>query len=294
MSTTQLIELYCAVCQHYSNTLGYDVQRLSNNSQPTFLDEEIITIYLWGIYNGHYEQKAVYRFIYNYYHEWFPKLPSYTNFSRRLNNLAPCFIGLTEILLNIGEWRFSEFQPRQVIDSLPIVVAKQSRSSFASVAPEMCSKGYCATKKEYYYGVKLHLRACLRPKTIPFPSQLAITKAQDNDLTVGKQMLQNQCGFTLYADKAYKDRNWESDLIQNNLIIVVTPPKKAKGQKSLSFSDNQLSMAISRIRQPIESLFSWLISKTHIQEASKVRSANGLIVHIFAKLALCLLLLLRT
>lgn len=41
-------------------------------------------------------------------------------------------------------------------------------------------------------------------------------------------------------------------------------------------------------RQPIESFFNWVESKTGIQIASKVRSLNGLLVHVFGKLAAAL------
>ncbi len=45
------------------------------------------------------------------------------------------------------------------------------------------------------------------------------------------------------------------------------------------------STTVSRIRQPIEALFNWLIEKAGIQKASKVRSTKGLIVHAFGRLA---------
>lgn len=45
------------------------------------------------------------------------------------------------------------------------------------------------------------------------------------------------------------------------------------------------SKTVSKIRQPIESFFNWLIEKTDIQRASKVRSTKGLLVHVFGKMA---------
>jgi hypothetical protein len=41
---------------------------------------------------------------------------------------------------------------------------------------------------------------------------------------------------------------------------------------------------VSKTRQAIESLFNWFNEKTHIQSTSKVRSENGLIAFIFARL----------
>ena len=47
------------------------------------------------------------------------------------------------------------------------------------------------------------------------------------------------------------------------------------------------------MRQPIESLFNWIIEHTGLQQASKVRSTNGLLVHCYGKLAVaCVLLVL--
>jgi hypothetical protein len=43
--------------------------------------------------------------------------------------------------------------------------------------------------------------------------------------------------------------------------------------------------AVSRVRQPIESLFNWIIEKTDIHRASKVRSTKGLLVHVFSRIA---------
>jgi hypothetical protein len=48
---------------------------------------------------------------------------------------------------------------------------------------------------------------------------------------------------------------------------------------------------VSRLRQPIESFFNWLIDKTDIQNASTVRSTEGLMLHCFGKLTLAFYLL---
>ena len=71
---------------------------------------------------------------------------------------------------------------------------------------------------------------------------------------------------------------------------MLTPVKGIKDQaedlKHRDKAHNDLfSTAVSRIRQPIESLFNWLIEKTDIQRASKVRSTKGLMVHVFGRLA---------
>jgi hypothetical protein len=56
-------------------------------------------------------------------------------------------------------------------------------------------------------------------------------------------------------------------------------------------TDRLYSTAVSRLRQPVESLFNWIQEKTGIECASKVRSFRGLLVHVFARLAAALFLL---
>ena len=70
---------------------------------------------------------------------------------------------------------------------------------------------------------------------------------------------------------------------------MLTPIKEVKGMpENLKQRDNAyndlFSTAVSRIRQPIESLFNWLIEKTDIQRASKIRSTNGLLVLVFGRI----------
>lgn len=71
---------------------------------------------------------------------------------------------------------------------------------------------------------------------------------------------------------------------------MLTPIKDIKVQTELERQRNQVfndlfSTAVSKIRQPIESLFNWLIEKTKIQTVSKVRSTKGLLTFVFGRIA---------
>ena len=70
------------------------------------------------------------------------------------------------------------------------------------------------------------------------------------------------------------------------ILLCLLLVKGVKGQHQLTkrrnkTADDLFSEAVSTIRQPIESLFNWLIAKTDIQRASKVRATKGLLVHVF-------------
>lgn len=284
MKEIQLIKLYCTVCQHYYTIISRDVQRLSNNFCPKFSDEECITIYLWGIANRKFEAKESYKFIKDYWSEWFPKLPSYQNFNRRICNLAEVFVQMAGLMLSECEMSSDIFT--YLIDSLPIVVANSKRSSSAKVAREICDKGYCASKGMYYYGLKLHSLNQKQPYTLPKLFMAWVTPASVSDLTSAKQELLNTRNIDVYGDKIYNDATWFREMKDKYNVSITAPVKMKKGQTRLNSADKIYNSLVSSIRQPLESFFNWLQQRTNIQSASKVRSTNGLIAFVFARLAL--------
>ena len=46
--------------KHYESELFIYAERMSNNSSPKFSDTEVITVYLWGVINGHEKVKSIY------------------------------------------------------------------------------------------------------------------------------------------------------------------------------------------------------------------------------------------
>ena len=284
----QMISLYLFVCKHYRQTLCYYCQRMSNYADLSFSDEEVITVFMFGIIHGFRTLKTIHWFAKNHLGPWFPRLPCYVGFDQRLNQVGEVFCPLIEIICQ----EFPEI-PREsaqaLMDAMPIVMAQRERRFSAKVAPEIAtSNGYCATKKMHYYGVKLHIAALRQDQALPVPQYIGLSHAGMADRKAYEQAMPEMadCADQWFADKAYqiqaKPIHREFDIVLN------TPVKKEKGQKSLDAADTLLSKDISTIRQPIESLFNWINEKTGIQLASKVRSYKGLMVHVFGRLAAAL------
>jgi len=284
----QLITLYCYVSDEYHSTIGAKCQRLSNNNQPEFTDEECITVYQWGMMNGCCEMKAIYEYSKDNYAQDFPKLPSYKKFNKRINNLSEAIILFTENLTKHPE--IAELNPVDLVDSCPIVVANSKRHTKAKVANELCTSGYCASKDMYYYGVKLHTIGRKRTGALPLPVNACITSANTPDITAFIDMPIDKSDRVFFGDKAYISQSLTDELAEIGSVMV-TPCKLRKGQSELSPEQSAFSKSVSKIRQPIDTFFSWLNEKFKIEHASRVRSLNGLIVHIFGRLLLGMLLL---
>jgi len=284
----KLIEIYFYICEKFEKDLKYCCQRYSNNNEPEFTDQETMTIYLYTVHQEQrFKCKQIHRFADDYLRSWFPKLPSYSAFNNRINRLSEAFTHLVRPLL-------AEFIPKDcssevsLLDSMPIITCSGKRAG--KVAPELTDKGYCSTKGMYYYGVKLHALAYHNKGHLPFPEELLITPASENDLNVFRNAWSNIENRTFYGDKIYLDKNFFHDFATSKNSVMLTPVKGIKNQsmweKQFDKASNDLfSTAVSKVRQPIESLFNWFIEKTDFQRASKVRSTKGLIVHVFGKIA---------
>ena len=284
----RLITLFSYIHKHYESELFIYAERMSNNAAPKFSDTEVITVYLWGVMNGHEKVKSIHGYTRNHLSEWFPELPSYAGYVQRLNRISPVFSGLLPLIQGYFNLLPSQEFIR-LIDSMPIMTAKAQRSGGAKVAREIAAKGYNSTKKTYYYGVKLHILAVRRDGRLPLPDYIGVTAANEADISVLKEIADDLYDTPVYADKAYIAETLNFLLTEQDSPLN-TPVKKKKGEH-LGMAEEILSTAVSRVRQPIESLFNWIEEKTGIQTASKVRSTQGLLVHVFGKLAAAMLML---
>lgn len=285
----QLIQLYLLICELHDKRRATCFQRLSNNSNPGGItDEELLTIYCFGHLHGHFEKKAMHQFIKQYWLEYFPKLPSYQTFVARLNLLEPTFQSLgAELQSQLHISHIPEVD--QVIDSLPVMLARGGHAYTASVAQETANVGYCASKKQYFYGVRLHVIGQRRSGQLPCPQQIWMREASCHDVRGVKEQAPELPTTTLIGDSAYADQTFEEQLAAQGTALR-TPKKKPKGQE-LSPGEKIYNRCVSRLRQPIEGLFNWFIKKTGLQDAGTVRSDDALKIHCFGKLTVAYLIL---
>lgn len=305
----QLIWIFLQVSQQMQDGLSVYAQRLSNNARARFSDEEIITLYLFGIIQGHRTIKAIYHYSHNHLHAWFPGLPSYVCFVRRLNRMAGVFTLLNALLVERiyasyqasfqerlangnthGAAYISDYRQVCIIDAYPIVMARGTRWDQAQVALDEAGKGYCPAKRLYYHGMKLHAIVARRAAQLPATCLLFATSAQCHDLSALHTVVDQIHDGYLFADKIYGDAPLQDHFAKTQNLLLHTPIRRKKGQKHLLLTQQAYSMWVSQIRQPIESFFNWLETHTGIQHASRVRSSHGLKVHLYGRLVAALLI----
>ena len=131
----KLIRIYLYVCDIYDSNLRNVCERFSNNSNPDFSDQDVMTIYLYSMsMEQRLKIKQIHEFASDHLRSWLPLLPSFEAFNMRINRLSEAFRNLSEMLL-------SGFCPKDcdlntsLRDSLPIITCSGKRSP--SVAGEL-------------------------------------------------------------------------------------------------------------------------------------------------------------
>jgi Transposase DDE domain len=284
----QLIEIYLFVCQTYDTSSNTCYQRLSNNRNPDFTDQELVTIWFFAHLEGCFEKKRMHRLILKYWLDWFPRLPSYQTFVLRLNRLEPTFQTFGALLSGaLSAQNTPELD--HLVDSLPVMLAQHGHSYGARVGREVADIGFCAAKKTRFHGVRLHCIAQRRIGRLPLPSQVWLCAASHHDSKAFIEQQPELPTTELFGDLAYPTPEIILHLKEQETRLIA-PCKKAKGGE-LTGTENYYNRLVRRIRQPIESLFNWIEEKTGIQRASKLRSTDALMIHCWGKLAVAFFLL---
>jgi hypothetical protein len=131
-----LVRIYLFVCRHYQGHLAATVQRQSNSDQPEFTDEEVLTVYLFGLSKNRETVSDIHEYAKAHFSGWFPDLPSYQICNRRPDRLKAIFYPLVEkALQEIGCDGPGETRLR-IADSMPTCVAKHPRPQSPPSGPQ--------------------------------------------------------------------------------------------------------------------------------------------------------------
>ena len=71
--------------------LSLYTNRMSNNRYLFFTDIELFTCAVFAELMGHHNKKDGYKYIRRHYLSWFPKLPTYEVYNRKLNKFYEAF-----------------------------------------------------------------------------------------------------------------------------------------------------------------------------------------------------------
>ncbi|BDD13047.1 transposase (plasmid) [Fulvitalea axinellae] len=289
----RLIRLYSFIQECYDNELCWYCQRFSPNGHNGFFtDVELLTCYFFAmIEEEKHKMTGIHSYIQRYWKDWFPEIPSYQAFNNRMNRLSAVFPLFLERLSEIA-MASCEHSNDFMMDSFPVILCSGKRNFSGHIW--QANKGYCSSKSMYYHGVKVHCIGMRQVGCLPLPVWFQVTPASVHDAHPYKEAVRELKGANLFADKAYGGE--ENISLANDENVTLFSPvkdKRCEPDRERFFERayrNVMGRAVSSVRQPIESLFNWIIEKVDIQNASKVRSSRGLDVHIMGRFSAALMI----
>jgi hypothetical protein len=213
----QILAIYC-LCNDFLKALHHAEDR-----QHKMTDAEIMTTALVAMlfFGGNFEHARALLSTSQY----MPTMLSRSRFNRRLHRIEELFATLFDLL---GQtWKDLNVESVYIIDSFPVTVCDNYRIPRARIYQEEAYRGYIASKKRYFYGLKIHLMVTPQGH----PVECFLTPGSYSDVRALRFFPFNvPSGSCLYADKAYNDYEME-DLLHESADIALSPIRKRNAKR---------------------------------------------------------------
>jgi len=195
---TQIIAAFCICADVLTGLHHYE------DPQCQMSDAEVMTAALTAVmfYGGNYAAACT------MVHEqgYMPRMLSASRFNRRLHRIAHLFWCVFGALAE--HWKTLNTESIYSIDSFPIAACDNIRIRRAKLYQDEACRGYCASKKRYFYGVKVHLLVTQDGQ----PVEVFLTPGSVADVsTLGDYTFDLPAGATIYADRGYTSYSFEDD-----------------------------------------------------------------------------------
>jgi hypothetical protein len=223
----------CILIEIQTVCKAYNIDKPKCGPKPQYPDSFIISLIIIKNLLGMNSESSFLRHLKNNYQTTFTKLPEQSWFNRKSKRLQSACMALQQELV------FSHLQDRvRIVDSTPIPVVKLYRGGYTPCFKRGIETnfGYCASKKEYYYGVKLSLFITLEGVI----TNIGIHPANRHDLVAAKDVLKDMdiTNLWLVGDKGYYDGELRATLVAHSGHLSV--PDKARHTQFMTKEDKPL------------------------------------------------------
>jgi len=213
----EIITIFC-ICDDYLNAVGHRDNCQARTSSAEVLTTAIVSAKYFG---GNYSRSRCFMKSYNY----IPRMISESRFIRRIEALGN---EIVRDLFEIMAQTFKLTNPDNVyaIDSFPVPVCLNARISRCKIYTEQKYMGFCASKNEYFYGIKVHMLVSKSGKPVEF----IIKPGSFSDISIAREFkFDVELQSKIHADKGYTDYEFEDYLeLQKNISFAVQRKSNAK------------------------------------------------------------------
>ena len=231
------------LCEEFLKAVGHHDDRQVRLSSAEVMCTALVAAAFFG---GNVEKTRSFLDEYGYIR----KAISKSRFNRRLHAID---FHLWRTLFDLLAETFKHSCPEQtyVIDSLPVAVCDNIRIRRCKLYPPQkhgeAFRGYVASKRRYFYGLRVHLVV----SGAGDPVEFSLAAASEADVKVFKELdLDLPSGATIHADKGYTDYHYEALLKEVGVDLLSQRKRNSKRPHSAC-----TEFLAKPIRQYIETVF---------------------------------------
>jgi len=237
-----IVTTYC-LCADMLRGLGH-----RDDPQARLSSAEVMTVPLVAaaFFGGKVERARVFLLEHGYIRQPLSK----SRLNRRLHALP---LSLWQTLFDLLGEVFKQHNATSAytVDSMPLPACDNIRIQRCKLLPQEAHRGYCASKRRFFFGLKVHLLITGSGEPVEF----VLTPGATGDLNGLKALpLELPAGSKIHADRAYTDYQ-EEDLLLEAGGILLQSQRKGNAKRPLA---PWLEFLGKPVRQRIETTFSQL------------------------------------
>lgn len=244
---TQIIVVFCLCVDMLKSLQHYE------DAQCQMSDAEVMTTAIIAMlyFKGNFSLASCYLYEQNY----IPKMLGKSRFNRRLHRIADLFLTL---FLRLGEtWKQLNEKSVYVIDSYPIAVCDNYRIKRSKIYQGEGFRGYIASKKRYFYGLRIHIMVTEQGEPVEF----FLEPGAFSDISaLGLYNFDIPEGSFVTGDKAYNDYTIEDVMREAGIELI--PLRKKNSLRPVPAYMTYFQACIRKIIETTGSLIERLLPKS--------------------------------
>jgi len=220
---------------------------------PALADSEVITMEIVAEYQGIDADQAIWRYFRRHWLSWFPGLGSRSAFVRQAANLWQ-YKGILQQRLAAELGAFTDGV--HLVDGIPIPLCGISRAPRCRSFKGEAAYGYCAAKKQTYYGFHGHLIITATGVITGF----SLTPANGSEREALWDMVSTIQGL-LIGDKGYLSATLQQDLRQVGVELQTALRSNMHDSRNPAWVK-----LLQRMRRLIETVIGQLVERFSIEK----------------------------
>ena len=266
-----LVSLYVLTDDWWKATHSLNIPQVGRPS--LICDTEILTLAILAQWPRFHSERDFLRFASAHLRQYFPTLPSQSQFNRRVRALEE-ELGLLQS--HLAKELAGGSAVYHVLDTTLIPAVVRVRACRKGLFAGQATFGRCASKTEWVYGFKVGLS--ITPEGVI--TSFCLAEASADERPIGEILIREDRHDTYLADKGFSSEDWERHWLRSHGALVAATPKDNSKRAWAECDQRWASGKRQIIEGVINQLKDWFFLERH-----RAKILEGLLARLASKIA---------